>query len=397
MISGAGTSLVAQIVLQFGRTAKLGCRSSEDVLELARAHRVIGTEKRTWSFATTRNGKVALVSPPPRYLYRGQSFRRLPCYPVIYRHLRFPGRFLRHHSQADSAKIVADIAKTFRYFSELKKHPIAKWAKEQGLILPEGALAQHYGISTAFIDMTESIEVALFFATHRREGDQWIACERGEGQGVLYRVDRYAMDARFAPRFEPVGSQPFERPFRQRAWTCELLMGECFEQYPKMEAIVFEHDAELATEIREMAEAEGELFPRDALADVAERVNRSGVLTEHDVAAAARHLGLAYPKHLLGDMRTLLSRAGCLVLQEPPAVLARDELLELERKYATALPTWHQVVARDLEQIVVRGGGRSGRPLEWKTIDLSAVQGECDLYELGAPRWWLKRFPKPAS
>jgi hypothetical protein len=347
-------------------SAKLTCLSSDQILKLARTHRVIGMTKRTWSFATTRNKTFALMSAPPRYLFRGQTERHLPCSPSMYRHFRSPTKFLRELSWDDAAKVIAGIARTFRYFAELEKHPVFKWAKSELIELPATELAQHYGIPTALIDLTESIEVALFFATHRREGCEWKPCENG--RGVLYRVDRDAIPSCYAPRFQQVAIQPFPRPFRQWAWTCELLMGECFEQYPKLQALEFEHDLVLAAEIRKMAECEGVLFPQDALATLAERINDSHVLESANVVSAMKHLGPAYPKDRFGPMRRFLANEGYLVQRQSAPILAGEELSTLELKYEIELPEWHRTVARGLQQIVVRGGSNTGQPLEFATV-----------------------------
>lgn len=352
--------------------SQLKCLRADQVLGLANAHRVVGVRKRTWTFATTRKRTTVLVSPPPRYLFRGQTERHVPCYPSMHRHLRSPSKFLRDLSRTDAAKIVADVAKTFSYFSELDKHPIFEWAKSEFLELPATELAQHYGIPTALIDLTESIEVALFFATHRRDGGGWKPCENGKG--VLYRVDRDAIDACYRPRFQQVAIQPFLRPFRQWAWTCELLMGECFEQYPKLQAVEFEHDAALAHEVRRMAESEGELFPHDILADVAQRINDSRVLPDANVISAVEHLGPAYPKDVFGPIRRFLASEGYTVGRARAPVLTDEELSGLERKCETELPDWHRTVVHGLEQILVRRGNGPGKPLEWTVVGPDSVK-----------------------
>lgn len=351
---------------EFTMTSQLKCVSADQILRLADTHRVIGAKKRTWSFATIRTGATALVSPPPRYLFRGQTERYVPCYPSMYRRLRSPSKFLRDLSHGDAAKIVAGIAKTFRYFSELEKHPVVKWAKSEFVELPVTELAQHYGVPTALIDLTESIEVALFFATHRRDGAEWKPCE--SGKGLLYRVDRDAIDLRYEPRFQPVAIQPFQRPFRQWAWTCELLMGECFEQYPRLQAVEFKHDLGLARQVRQMAELEGELFPHDILADVAQRINDSDVLPDVNVSSAVNHLSSAYPREVFGPIRRLLASEGYVVEGGVPSVLTDEELSGLVRKYETELPDWHRSAVRGLEQVLVRRGNGAGNPLEWTVV-----------------------------
>ncbi len=103
-------------------------------------------------------------------------------------------------------------------------------------------------------------------------------------------VNRLRMPSAYAQRFRPVAIQPFVRPFRQWAWTCELLMGECFEAGPSIACIEFEHSKALAEEIRGMAEAEGSLLPPDPLADLAGAVNALRTFPAHSVKSAERHL-----------------------------------------------------------------------------------------------------------
>ena len=71
------------------------------------------------------------------------------------------------------------------------------------------SLAQHYGIATALVDVTFSIDVALWFATN-----PWKENERhpSKGPGVVYRFDRPGLEKLFAIYYEDVR----ERSVQQR-------------------------------------------------------------------------------------------------------------------------------------------------------------------------------------
>ncbi|WP_404549006.1 FRG domain-containing protein [Dyella jejuensis] len=182
---------------------------------------------------------MLLPATYPPYLFRGQSKRHVPCFPSMYRHIKTMPQYMWKVSEADAMRIVADAARTLWYYSELERHPIFQWAKANRLYLPELELAQHYGIPTALLDLSESIEVALFFATHEFKDGMFHPCT--SGTGILYMVDRTRVPKGLVSRFISVASQPFLRPLSQWAWTCELLMGECFEDCPSLGAIEFEH------------------------------------------------------------------------------------------------------------------------------------------------------------
>lgn len=326
---------------------------AEELLELAHGYRAIGVYPRKWSYATTSENEGALLSTTnPRYLYRGQTKRYEPCFPALFRHLKTSARFLWEVPRGDATKIVAHIARTFWYYSELEKHPIFRWAKEKRLHLPLAELAQHYGIATPLLDLSESIEVALFFATHQFRDGAFTPCV--SGTGVLYRVNRSTMPKEYSRRFTSVAIQPFLRPFRQWAWTCELLMGECLEACPGLERLEFEHSEMLANRIRAMAEADGPLFPPDELAEIAVVINASRTLPRSSEEAAAKHLEFAFPIEKCGAVEEALTAAGYLIADEVPPVLTTERAAELEPACASAVQAWNAETAPRLRQYYIR-------------------------------------------
>lgn len=87
------------------------------------------------------------------------------------------------------------------------------------------AMAQHYGLPSSGLDVTNSIEVALFFALHRFTRPEnepgWLMCSRLQGDGsvpVLY-VFAVEIDPHYI-RFERslLGELPENRPSRQSAF-----------------------------------------------------------------------------------------------------------------------------------------------------------------------------------
>jgi len=276
--------------------------------------------------------------------------------------LKEPAHYLWEVSEVDAVRIAADIARTFWYFAELDRHPVFRWAKAQGLHMPLLELAQHYGMVTPLLDLSESIEVALFFATHRFRDGQFEPCS--SGTGVLYIIDRTTMPPAFASRFTPIAIQPFPRPTQQWGWTCELFMGECFEAYPWLGGLVFEHSEALADRIRSMAEAGGPLFPPDALASIAATVRASKVLPIESVEAAAKHLKSAFPVGRFGTVLHALEAAGYSISDSVPVVMSDELAIELEPVCQAAIAAWKAAAANRMGQLCVRHG-RDGRQLEY--------------------------------
>jgi len=90
------------------------------------------------------------------------------------------------------------------------------------------SLAQHYGLPTMGLDLTDQLDTALFFALHRLtpvDGRQLRAAPVTSGQPVLYLLvfpDRFCVEhARVRPQMFPQG-----RPDRQHAWFSHMGWGD---------------------------------------------------------------------------------------------------------------------------------------------------------------------------
>jgi hypothetical protein len=162
-------------------------------------------------------------------------------------------------------------------------------AGRRQLYLDRMALAQHYGIPTGYLDLTESLEVALFFATH--EFGKGVSKPCSNGRGILYRLDLLALPDTVREEFlRPIGIAPFARPFCQWARTYELMLGQDFEACPWVEVVEFEQDEEFSGAVAKVATQGGSLFPPDFLADLAMLVNDSKILPEELAWRTAKDL-----------------------------------------------------------------------------------------------------------
>lgn len=198
-------------------------------------------------------------------LYRGQNHHFDPCWPSMCR------GFQRHASRVmglnpiDQARLLKCLSLNRWFADELAKHPMIKWAKSEGIFIDEISLAQHYGVPTAYIDVSESLQIATFFATCRfvQRTATWEPMT--EGEGVMYSLQFNAIDERISP----ICYQPFPRPLQQWAWTVELRLGENFLQVPKLQGFRFEHDAKVGEEMLKRFDGGAKLLPPDPTARLA--------------------------------------------------------------------------------------------------------------------------------
>lgn len=223
-----------------------------------------------WAHRDDRQ-RVIVPSGPSEFLFRGQNVRYRPCLPTISRDFEFCGPATQDLRPKDKLVLIKRLAQCAWFEVALDRHPAVKWASEQNLYVNRLALAQHYGLPTGYIDLTESFDVAAFFATCRFDGaaSKWLACSSGEG--VVYRVHWVEIPAELK-RVTWIGLQPFPRPAEQWAWTCELLLGEDFECAPGLQAISFSHSTAVGETFLRQFDGGRTLFPPDPLSTMADRI-----------------------------------------------------------------------------------------------------------------------------
>jgi hypothetical protein len=303
-----------------------------------------------------------MPTPEPRYLYRGQVRRYSPCLPSIFRGVAKPARGLEELPRVMALGITTNVLRSAWYCQLLDNHPVIGWASRRQLYLDRMALAQHYGIPTGYMDFTESIEVALFFATHELANGVSKPCDNGTG--ILYRIDLLAVPETAREEFlRPIGIQPFARPFRQWAWTYELTLGQDFEACPWVEAVEFAQDEAFSRAVATVAEQSGSLFPPDFLADLAMLVNQSNVLPENLAWQTAKDLcGDAFgfvntsPEQIIKELSAAL--AGAVPKVELSGLLPEffsEEILdELASKWASEKHNFEATVSHGMQVRIVR-------------------------------------------
>ncbi len=128
-----------------------------------------------------------------------------------------------------------------------------------------GIIGQHYGLETPFIDLTDDIKVALFFACCKHIGnnkyrpiDKNDLIELGN-YGVIYEGT--------GNEYTPIiGYQPFCRCHRQRGYYFDTnIASPCWNQSLKYEKFYFNRTPELSHSLYEYFDGGKYLFPDDGL------------------------------------------------------------------------------------------------------------------------------------
>ena len=214
-------------------------------------------------------------------LFRGQTDVYSPCYSKAYRGLPLVKR-PRELSEEFRVKFLASQAKTLWYVFLLQKHPAISYARARGIIMNPLAIAQHYGMPTPYIDLTQSIEIASFFACCEYRDNAWQP--KLKGKGVVYSFGPMSAS-------NPIGLVTFSRPVLQKAWFIFLPFGIDFEKLSHVEKFVFNHTPEGSRHYLQLFNSGNDLFPEDPAEDIAKEIINSCSIPKNFIVEALLRFG----------------------------------------------------------------------------------------------------------
>lgn len=232
------------------------------------------------------------LSRSPFTYYRGQSKYHDPCLPSLY---RYKGVELEK-------EIVRSFFQTAEMILVMRTHPVISFLETCDIIderlgcLPlvvmYDGLAQHYGIKTCYMDLTNDIWTALFFATTTFDGKDYHAKvvkeadEFEEKFGVLYRLD-YTPGTEFTDSTKdgimPIGLQYFNRPGRQFGFVRNMSDVQDLHKVARLERIYFRHDNEVSNLLFSLSQFSKKYMPEDSLVGIVDTICKDDIFCEQTI------------------------------------------------------------------------------------------------------------------
>lgn len=190
-----------------------------------------------------------------------------------------------------------NICRTIAFEELLDSHPFIKFVRtmqfaENPLSINLTGMAQHYGLHTNYLDITNNFDVASFFATSKYEDGKYYPMSNISKPGVIYKV----MEVFLQPfiknsesqniELEYLGWQPLLRPEQQRASVLKVEKNTNLDTVSSVKKYYFKHSISQSKKIWKQFDEGKLLFPNDSAADLANECKKLNAFTKEQLNKA---------------------------------------------------------------------------------------------------------------
>lgn len=234
-------------------------------------------------------------------------------------------------------RLVADMRiAEFEYFIRMF-HRTACW-DEKGLTVLTEPLAQHYGLQTDWLDITNDFNTALFFATcyWNRKEKKWypLTREHTEGGvektkfGVLFHAPSWRLMAENMCKLGlsnfgndeslilPIGYQPFMRCHSQYGYGLHMRNSIPLQENNVFERVCFRHSEKLSRAVYDLMASGRKIYPEEGLDEFQDILDRIATATNFSESAFAAALEKNQLSGKADEYRSKLERFEVILQRE---------------------------------------------------------------------------------
>lgn len=266
------------------RTAQ-GERFSDWILdEVARFPSIDGAVE------TTHYGRV-ISQGKRQHLYRGESRMWPASLPTMYRTMDS----IENKEERDRYELCCHIRIAAFADFLLEFDSMQRWLAAYDLDLMPEPLAQHYGLDTPMLDLTDDFDIALFFATccYDASKHQWRPLNENDFSrdplsmyGGIFHIPRWNAEYvstfsrywdpdfdRSTSTFDHIGFQVFQRCHMQHGYGLRLDHHVPLQDNQYFEKLRFKHSAQLSNEVFELIDYGNKVFTDEGLLGLSDVIN----------------------------------------------------------------------------------------------------------------------------
>lgn len=267
--------------------------------------------------------KMINVPMPGNPLYRGQNEYYEPCLPSLYRRPWNIAEKLERFVQVEDFKTI------------LNQNPEVQDMLDAGLTVNYDGLAQHYGIETNIMDLTNSFGVAAFFATSRYDSlsDRYLPIMDIIHKGVIYfyPLGMYGFTDKNTEKVSPIGLDVLPRPGEQRGFGMNMEKDEDFNHTCPIR-FFFWHNPKASLECFRRFNGGATLFPYDPMTEKIRTMRKYRIYRRDAVYTVINNMD-EFQGMSAEEAEKLLIDKGCFIVNKTPFSYNKTELEYITDRY----------------------------------------------------------------